>query len=100
LRVWQEGETLHLDNDGGKLNRADSITVIQDRLTLSENSRKSFLESCESAFHFGKGKIAIIPLRSNLEPGTRNPELRFSSHLHCAACDLSYREATPSLFSF
>ncbi|MSR64887.1 MAG: excinuclease ABC subunit A [Verrucomicrobiae bacterium] len=97
LRVWQDGQAIHLEETAGKLKRADTITVIQDRIALTDSSRKRFLESCESAFHFGKGKLSIIPIpTSSFIPHPSS----FSSHLHCAACDIAYREPTSSLFSF
>src|SRR5262249_38284529 len=35
------------------------LTVVQDRLRLAESSRPRFIEACEQAYHFGKGKLAI-----------------------------------------
>ncbi len=75
-----------------------SLTVIQDRLRLSETSRARFVEACEQAYHFGKGKLCILefPATPNAKPSTH----RFSNRLHCATCDIEYREPTAALFSF
>jgi excinuclease ABC subunit A len=72
---------------------AQKLTVVQDRLRLEDRHRSRFIEACEQAYHFGKGKLAIAFL-----DGTR--VCRFSKGFHCAACDLEYREPTPALFSF
>src|SRR2546422_8803133 len=36
-----------------------SLTVIQDRIKLSVANRARFVEACEQAYHFGKGKLAV-----------------------------------------
>ncbi len=80
--------------------RIPSLTVIQDRLRLAESSRARFVEACEQAYHFGKGKLAIRLHRpSDAQLQARSP-LRFSNRRHCAECDLEYREPSPALFSF
>jgi len=72
------------------------LTVVQDRVKLTPASRARFVEACEQAYHFGKGKLTIHELT---EHGTRNT-LRFSNRLHCAHCDIEYREPSSALFSF
>src|SRR5207244_7096982 len=60
------------------------------------------IEACEQAYHFGKGRLAIRSLASsssNSQPSTINSQ-PFSNRLHCAQCDLEYREPSPALFSF
>jgi excinuclease ABC subunit A len=79
-----------------------TLTVVQDRLKLSPANRTRFIEACEQAYHFGKGRLAVHipdPAALNSKPETRNPKL-FSAGFHCAACDLDYPEPTPALFSF
>ncbi len=74
-----------------------ALTVVQDRLKLAPANRARFVEACEQAYHFGKGKLAIWEIQpsSSLLP----PRL-FSNRLHCAACDLEYPDPSPALFSF
>jgi len=74
-----------------------NLTVVQDRVKLATANRARFVEACEQAYHFGKGKLAIRFL--NAEHGARNTKL-FSNRLHCAECDIEYREPTTALFSF
>ena len=45
----------------------------------------------------GKGVVAVHQLNERKE---RGEALRFSSRLHCAACDIEHRDPTPSFFSF
>jgi excinuclease ABC subunit A len=72
-----------------------SLTVVQDRLRPAEENRARFIEACEQAYHFGKGKLAV----HRLDPVDAKPQF-FSAGFHCARCDLDYREPTPALFSF
>ncbi len=75
-----------------------SLTVAQDRVSPTPDNRPRFVEACEQAYHFGKRKLAIYPLEADGRP-TGKP-LRFSNWLHCANCDIEYREPSPPLFSF
>src|SRR5207245_3140518 len=78
-------------------------TVIQDRLKLISNHRARFVEACEQAYHFGKGKSAVrLPVVEGNSTIQRfnGLTLHFSNRFHCAACDIEYREPTPALFSF
>ena len=86
-----------------------SLTIIQDRLELSAANRARFVEACEQAYHFGKGRLAIHALPEDCSIPTAGQRIteyasritrRFSNRLHCAECDLEYREPTPALFSF
>jgi excinuclease ABC subunit A len=77
--------------------RLQALTVIQDRVKLTDPNRARFVEACEQAYHFGKGKLTIHPADS--QPSTLNPQ-PYSNRLHCAACDIEYQPPTPALFSF
>ena len=73
-----------------------AITVVQDRVRIVPENRSRLTEACEQAYHFGKGKLTVFEM-NGAKP--RNPR-GFSNRLHCAECDIEYREATPALFSF
>ena len=73
------------------------LTVIQDRIKLTSANRARFVEGCEQAFHFGKGKLTLFEI--DAEARIANPRF-FSNRFHCATCDLDYREPSPALFSF
>jgi excinuclease ABC subunit A len=87
-------EFLRIDEAGERLgNHTGPLTIIQDRVTLAEKNRARFTEACEQAYHFGKGRLTIY------FPDTPT-RCQFSNRLHCAECDIEYREPTPALFSF
>jgi excinuclease ABC subunit A len=75
------------------------LTVVQDRLRASSAERGRVLESLESALRVGRGRVHIHVVDDADPPASRQC-WRYSSELHCAHCDLSYREPIPSLFSF
>jgi len=75
-----------------------ALIIVQDRLRIGPGARARFIEACEQAYHFGKGRLSVRLV--NGDAGQAEQELPFSARLHCAACDLEYREPTPALFSF
>src|SRR6185503_9323006 len=97
-RLWIDEEVIHIGEAAAHpaLRKTPaSLTVIQDRLSLTGSNRARFIEACEQAYHFGKGRLAIRPARTALSavPGSFSLRL-FSQGYHCAACDLDYREPT------
>jgi len=100
-RLLANGKIIRLEEAAAQLpknsTRAGSLTVIQDRLKATTSSRARFVEACEQAYHFGKGKLTIWQASS--AGGVRDPRF-FSNRLHCAHCDIEYREPSPALFSF
>ncbi|HEY2081861.1 MAG TPA: excinuclease ABC subunit A, partial [Verrucomicrobiae bacterium] len=110
-RLLVGDEIVRLDETAARLRHSSSVirhlTVVQDRVKLAPANRARFVEACEQAYHFGKGKLTLhfldtqqgLPRRSVAEAGTRDTR-RFSNRLHCAECDIEYREPTPALFSF
>jgi excinuclease ABC subunit A len=95
-RLFFNGEVIPLDQASARLKSsvATCVTVLQDRVRLSAQNRARFVEACEQAYHFGKGKLAV---RSLLPDSSAAP---FSNRMHCAQCDLEYAEPTAALFSF
>ena len=78
------------------------LTVVQDRLKPAPANRARFIEACEQAYHFGKGRLTVHFLGaaiSNSQFQILNFQ-SFSASFHCAACNLDYPESTPALFSF
>ncbi len=101
-RVLANGNVLRLEEfqQSAIRNPQSAITVVQDRVKLVPTNRARFVEACEQAYHFGKGKLAIHEWgTNNSELKTQNPKL-FSNRFHCATCDIEYREPSPALFSF
>ncbi len=93
LRVWLNGEVVRADTESQKVRLGARVQVIQDRLTISKESRIRLVESIETALRFGKDKINFVDLETKEE----HP---FSTGWHCAHCDLDIRPPTPGLFSF
>ena len=81
--------------------RPDRIEVVADRLRLGDGSgsdaRARAVEAIERALKGGRGRLAVY--RLDAQRRARSPR-RFSTTLHCAGCDIEYREPVPSMFSF
>ena len=75
----------------------DRLEVIQDRTRLSADNRGRIVEALEQALQHGRGHVLVYPLDEAREPGEPR---KYSTGLHCADCDIEYREALPSGFSF
>ena len=67
------------------------LEVVQDRLRLGSAERSRVLESLEAALRVGRGRINVH-VAGDGDPAQRLDCWRYSSELHCAHCDLSYRE--------
>ncbi|HWK51174.1 MAG TPA: hypothetical protein VNR40_14875, partial [Steroidobacter sp.] len=86
------------------------LEMTQDRFRFDSTERERVIEALESALRVGRDRVAVHVLEaSNGSARTSDNEAappataatwRFSSDLHCADCDIHYREPTPSLFSF
>src|ERR1043166_4040790 len=99
-RLVAGGDIVRLDQANGHpaLREAPrALTVVQDRLKIHDAHRARFIEACEQAYHFGKGKLTLFEIHP---PGLLRQARPFSAGFHCANCDLDYREPTPALFSF
>ena len=98
-RLLLDSEILRLEDATPRLHKLKptSLIIVQDRVKLAAANRARFVEACEQAYHFGKSKLAIYPI-SGPQP-TTNPQ-QFSNRLHCATCDIEYRDPSPALFSF
>jgi excinuclease ABC subunit A len=73
---------------------AGVLHVVQDRVRAAAVDDARLLDAIEAALRFGQGRVAVWP------QGDEVPPWRFSSALHCADCDIAYRDASPGLFSF
>ena len=82
----------------------ETLEVVQDRLRLGNAERARVMESIETALRVGRGRVNLYVVDdgpSSAEEGPKSVDSwKYSSELHCADCDLSYRDPVPSLFSF
>ena len=86
---------------------AGRIEVLQDRFRVGAAGRARVVDAIEAALRVGRGRVDIRPApgaegAAGEAEGTEDEGIvwRFSTDLHCADCDIHYREPTPSQFSF
>jgi excinuclease ABC subunit A len=84
----------HSSKDG-----SNTLQVVQDRLKLGPAERARVMESLETALRVGRGRVNLLVVDAGDPPKTLE-SWKYSNELHCADCDLSYRDPVPSLFSF
>jgi excinuclease ABC subunit A len=77
----------------------DTLEVVQDRLRLGNAERARVMESLETALRVGRGRVNLHVVDES-DPPKSVQRWKYSIELHCANCDLSYRDPVPSLFSF
>ncbi len=77
----------------------DTLEVVQDRLRLGNAERARVMESLETALRMGRGRVNLHVV-NEADPPQSVDRWKYSTDLHCADCDLSYRDPVPSLFSF
>lgn len=74
----------------------NSVEMIQDRLKVVISNKDRLVEDLEAALRYGNGKVSIYPVGT----GGKGKRYAFSSGLHCAECDIQYKEPSAALFSF
>jgi len=91
---------------------AGKLEIVQDRFRLGNVDRGRVIDAFEAALRVGRGRVNVrvpstqpSPAAAGESAGSgagEGPEKvwRFSTDLHCADCDIHYRDPTPSLFSF
>jgi excinuclease ABC subunit A len=94
----QQGYTRVHSSGAGKLE------IVQDRFRLGNVERARVIDAFEAALRVGRGRVnvrvpSLAPSPANAGEGAETV-WRFSTDLHCADCDIHYRDPTPSLFSF
>ncbi len=77
----------------------ETLEVVQDRLRLGGAERSRIMESLETALRVGRGRVNLHVVDES-DPPKSTERWKYSNELHCADCDLSYRDPVPSLFSF
>ncbi|HST30286.1 MAG TPA: excinuclease ABC subunit UvrA [Chthoniobacterales bacterium] len=106
LRVWIDGEVVRVDDEPKKsLRLGGRVQVIQDRIEITDKNRTRLIEALETALRFGKGKVNVIPIASDVQPASTASPARINPHpfsvgWHCAHCDIDIRPPSPGLFSF
>ncbi len=93
-RALIAGEVVRLDEDPRAIKTGTTLDVIADRVRIEPPSRARVVEALEIALKYGKGRVQVRTLNSQLST------LNFSADLHCPDCDIHYRDPSPNLFSF
>ena len=76
------------------------LEVVQDRLRIGSAERARVIEALEAALRVGHGRVNVHRWWTMTIRRSADDRWRFSTDLHCADCDIHYREPAPSLFSF
>jgi excinuclease ABC subunit A len=79
--------------------RGDTLQVIQDRFRWSAVDTGRAADAIEAALKVGQGRIDVYPDAKGPDGKPAAP-WRFSTGLHCADCDIHYKDPSPSTFSF
>jgi excinuclease ABC subunit A len=77
--------------------RKHTIDVVIDRVVVGGQARRRLADSVETALRFGGGVVEIEILATDDVDGDVR---RFSEHLACAKCQISFDELAPRTFSF
>ncbi len=77
----QQGYTRVHSRDGR------TLEIVQDRFRWGGADRSRLREALEAALRVGRGRVTV-------------ENRKFSTDLHCADCDIHYRDPVPSFFSF
>ncbi len=70
------------------------LHVVVDRVRIAGVDQARLVEALEVALRLGQGRVAAWNADAPEAPW------RYSATLHCADCDIDYREPSPGLFSF
>jgi excinuclease ABC subunit A len=76
-----------------------TLKVIQDRFRWSSVDPARAGDAIEAALKVGAGRLDVYPLPET-DADAAPPPWAFSAGLHCARCDIGYRDPSPSTFSF
>jgi excinuclease ABC subunit A len=91
-RLLVAGQVVRLDT-AAPLPEADTaFEVLVDRIVVQADRRARLLDSLEQALRFGQGMVMV-----HFPDGQSQ---KFSQHLHCPECNITYRDPVPNLFSF
>ncbi len=92
VRLLLHQKPVRLDADTLPPLQDKTAEVIVDRLAVQPRRRARLVDSLEQAMRFGRGLVIV-----HLPDGD---QLKFSQHLHCPDCNITYRDPVPNSFSF
>jgi excinuclease ABC subunit A len=77
--------------------RGATLQVVQDRFRWQGTDPSRRGEAIEASLRLGEGRLDVYPVG---EDGAQASPWRFSTGLHCPDCEITYKDPTPSSFSF
>jgi excinuclease ABC subunit A len=86
--------------------QGDTLQVIQDRFRWSSVDASRAGDAIEAALKVGQGRLDVYPITADSRGASEGSfaggaaPWRFSTGLHCPDCDISYKDPSPSTFSF
>src|SRR5271167_1302501 len=80
--------------------RGATLQVVQDRFRWSSVHAARAGDAIESALKVGQGRLDVYTVDARADLGNPSPPWRFSTGLHCPDCDITYKDPSPSTFSF
>jgi excinuclease ABC subunit A len=80
--------------------RGNTLQVIQDRFRWSAVDAARAGDAIEAALKVGQGRLDVYPVDAGAGSSSPSPPWRFSTGLHCPDCDITYKDPSPSTFSF
>ncbi len=98
-RIYQKGAVKELSTSLLEELPGAHAEIVVDRVTISAENLKRMVDSLEMGLKFGKGLVTIF-FPADTGPQELLPPRKFSTAFHCPACDISYSDPFPSLFSF
>jgi excinuclease ABC subunit A len=75
--------------------RGNILQVVQDRFRVASVEAARVGDAIEGGLKVGQGRLDVYPVGA-----TKAAPWRFSTGLHCPDCDITYKDANPSTFSF
>ena len=73
------------------------LQVVQDRLRWSSAEAPRISDAIEASLRLGEGRFDAYP---QPDSGESSAPWRFSTGLHCPDCEITYKDPSPSNFSF
>src|SRR5439155_8535641 len=94
-RLLVAGQVVRLDAASPLPEAETPFEVLVDRLVVQADRRARLLDSLEQALRFGQGMVVVHFGATASAQGAQRPsdgqQQKFSQHLHCPDCNITYR---------
>jgi len=87
--------------EGPRLDAAEEVLVVVDRVSVSEENRERLAGSIAGAFAEGHGHAQVLVVRHRPgQPADIERRISFTEAFRCSDCGRDFADPTPILFSF